>query len=698
MVAEDSRRADDSLGYKPFVDGLRAVSIVAVVAYHARLPGVTGGFVGVDIFFVISGYLIINQIVAGLRAGRFSFAGFWARRVLRILPPYLLVIAAALAIAPFVFVAPREYTELGHEALRSAFMIVNNHFYGQQGYFDTAAETKPLLHLWSLAVEEQFYLAAPLLLFGLWAAARRFPGASRALWTTAIATLLLASFVLCVTGTTRDQNPAFYLTPYRAWEFILGGLVPFAVPAVRRLPPAAAELAGIAGAALILAAIFSLGRGTPYPSYFAALPVVGACLVILAGLVRPEVAVARALAVPPMVWIGLVSYAWYLWHWPLLTFVRIHNFGESLPAWDWPAIALSLVLAAATHHLLEVPIRRWRERRGKVVLGWKTVGAGAGAAVAVALVGLAYSDRVAPTIERQAPELWADLADVDDACALVDPTRLTRECRARLADRPIGLLVGNSHARMLYTTLLASAEQAGTVLVSLVTPGCKPYFPIDAVKSAGLRDACNTRFAAGLATLSRELPQPPDYAVVSARWNAGLNEERIAARLTEDAFAAAGLPWPAPEGIRLIMAAGLGTTLARIEAMGTRRILLIGPVPELRFVAPDCVVRVDARGLDRDRCAVARGPVEARRRTTIATLRFLAEAFPNIRFIDPIDVFCDKALCRPFDDAGVLYVDDDHLSPRGARKIEAAFPEAFAWALGEPTTESAALPAQAAVR
>ena len=680
MVAEDNRRVDDILGYKPFVDGLRAVSIIAVVAYHARLPRVTGGFVGVDVFFVISGYLIINQIVAGLTAGRFSFAGFWARRVLRILPPYLLVIAAALAIAPFVFVAPREYTELGHEALRSAFMIVNNHFYGQQGYFDTAAETKPLLHLWSLAVEEQFYLAAPLLLFGLWAAGRRFPGATRAIWTTAIAVLLLASFVLCVTGTTRDQNPAFYLTPYRAWEFILGGLIPLAVPAVRRMPRAAAELAGIAGAALILAAVF------------------GACLVILAGLARPEVAVARALGVPPMVWIGLVSYAWYLWHWPLLTFVRIHNFGESLPAWDWPAIALSLVLAAATHHFLEVPIRRWRERRGRIVLGWKTVGAGAGAAVAVALVGLAYSDAVAPAIERSAPELWADLADVDDTCALVDATKLTGKCRARLADRPIGVLVGNSHARMLYTTLLADAERAGTTLVSLVTPGCKPYFPIDAVKSAGLRDGCNVRFAAGLATLARELPRPPDYAVISARWNAGLNEDRVAARVTEEAFAAAGLPWPPPKDIRLIMAAGLGTTIARIEAMGTKRILLVGPVPELRFVAPDCVVRVDARGLGRDRCAVARGPVEARRRTTIATLRFLAAAFPNIRFIDPIDVFCDKALCRPFDDAGVLYVDDDHLSPHGARKVEAAFPDAFAWALGERTTESAALPAEAAAR
>ena len=693
----DNRPTDDIFGYKPFVDGLRAVSILAVVAYHAGTPSIRGGFVGVDVFFVISGYLIINQIVAGLKSGSFSFAGFWARRVLRILPPYLLVIAASLAIAPFVFVAPREFIELGREAMNSAFMIVNHYFYAKQGYFDVAAETKPLLHLWSLAVEEQFYLFAPLILFGLWRLAGGTAAHHRRIAGVAVAGLVIASFAVCVTGT-GGTNPAFYLTPYRAWEFILGGLIPSLVPALRAMPKPAVVVVGAAGMGLILATVLGIGHGVPYPSYWAAVPVIGACLVIAAGLARPETPVARLLATRPMVWIGLVSYAWYLWHWPLLTFARIRNFGESIPAWDWSAIALSLALAAATHHFLEVPIKRWRRRRGALGLRWPTVVSGAGAAFAVALVGLVYSDVVAPGIERAAPELWAGMADVDDACALTGANRLEADCLTRAAGGPIGLLIGNSHARMIYDVVRSNAQGSGTTLVSLVSPGCQPYYPVDAIRRADLSEACNARLADGIAAIGRDLPRPPDYAVVSARWNTGMALERRAGSTSPGDFAEAGLSRPPPDGVRKIMALGVGAMIARLEALGVERILLIGPVPELRFVAPDCVARAAARRISPDRCAVRRNQVDNRRSASIATLRYLAGQFPNVRFIDPIDVFCDKAFCRPFDDDGILYVDDDHLSPHGSGKIYAAFEDDFAWAFAGDTARAAALPVPGATR
>src|SRR5262245_18698592 len=186
--------------YRPFIDGLRAVSILAVVLYHVGIPGFSGGFVGVDVFFVISGFLIISQVIEGLRRGSFSFANFWARRALRILPPYLLVLVFTAAAAPFVLVTPEEFTQFSRELRDAALMLVNHLFLSQQGYFDTAAETKVLLHAWSLAVEEQFYLAASVLLPGAWWLAMRIerPTLQRHLlgWTAAV--LFVGSLAGCI--------------------------------------------------------------------------------------------------------------------------------------------------------------------------------------------------------------------------------------------------------------------------------------------------------------------------------------------------------------------------------------------------------------------------------------------------------------------------------------------------------------------
>lgn len=203
-----------SRSYFDFVDGLRAIAVTSVVAYHVGVPGVTGGFVGVDIFFVISGFLIINQIVAALQSGTFSFSEFWSRRALRILPPYLLVIASSAAAAAYVLVTPSEFEAFGKQALFSAVMVVNHLFLEQQGYFDAASNKKILLHLWSLAVEEQFYLFAPMILAALW-----WLRLSRTTLAIVGAALATASLVGCINWTPTgssgiDKNYAFFLMPF----------------------------------------------------------------------------------------------------------------------------------------------------------------------------------------------------------------------------------------------------------------------------------------------------------------------------------------------------------------------------------------------------------------------------------------------------------------------------------------------------
>ena len=295
--------------YLPFVDGMRAVSIICVVAHHLRLPGFSGGFVGVDIFFVISGFLIINFIKERLFAGDFSFTNFYARRVLRILPPLALVLAACAAIAPFVLATPGELARFRSELLASGLMVADHYFYRRQGYFDPSAETKPLLHLWTLSVEEQFYLVAPFLAWMIVYVARRRHWDRDRTWLLSTLALFLLSFVLCILFTREPLNPAFYLMPLRGWEFIAGGAVPLMLPLLRGISKRACTFLAAIGALAIIASVAGFDGETPFPSYRAALPILGATLLLMTGLHQPGNAVARALALPPMVRLGLVSYS-----------------------------------------------------------------------------------------------------------------------------------------------------------------------------------------------------------------------------------------------------------------------------------------------------------------------------------------------------------------------------------------------------
>lgn len=337
--------SDDIHAYKPFVDGLRAIAILSVVAGHLDLPGVSGGFVGVDVFFVISGYLIINQIAADIRNGRFSLWDFWARRALRILPAFLLVVSACLVLAVVVLVQ-YEYRDFANSFFFATIMQANHYFLAKQNYFENIAYAKPLLHMWSLSVEEQFYIVAPLALIGLAAWTSRHSSAvATRMWIAITAGLLVVSFVLCVALTRDRHNIAFYIMPARGWELLLGGIVPVCVATVRGWPGRATTALAFAGVAAIAVAVGGFGPETAYPSYRAACPALGAMLIIVSGLADPRNVVARTLATAPFVAIGLVSYSWYLWHWPLLSFLRLFNSG-----------ARDLVMELGA-------IVRWRSRR-----------------------------------------------------------------------------------------------------------------------------------------------------------------------------------------------------------------------------------------------------------------------------------------------------------------------------------------------
>jgi peptidoglycan/LPS O-acetylase OafA/YrhL len=331
--------------YRPDVDGLRAVAVLAVLAFHAFPDLVPGGFAGVDVFFVISGFLITGIILHDLRSGSFTFLEFYRRRVRRIFPALILVLLACLAIG-WLILLPDEFRQLGGHVAAGAAFVANIALWRESGYFATAAELKPLLHLWSLGVEEQYYVVWPLLLFLL-------RGKPRPMLAMILA-VAAGSFAVNLWMTARTEWAAFYLPFGRFWELMAGSLLAY-MARYGRLPQSYPNLKAWVGVALVAASLALLHGGRALPGAWAALPVVGAALLIWAG---PGAWLNRnVLSAPALVWVGLVSYPLYLWHWPLLSYARIAQGGEPSTTWRLALCAASVVLAWLTYELVEKKIR-----------------------------------------------------------------------------------------------------------------------------------------------------------------------------------------------------------------------------------------------------------------------------------------------------------------------------------------------------
>lgn len=419
------------LKYRPDIDGLRAIAVLAVVLYHASPKWLRGGFVGVDIFFVISGYLISTIIFGSLGGRGFSYAEFYARRIRRIFPSLVLVLAATLGFGWYVLLSD-EFRQLGRHVLGSAGFVQNLVLLREAGYFDTAAESKPLLHLWSLAVEEQFYIFWPMVLGLAWARS----GRSVLTW---MAVAVGLSFALNIGLVYRYPDAAFYLPFTRVWELAAGAIL--AYMGLRRQPHHSGrsrEWQSVAGLVLIVLGLLVIHRGKAFPGFWAVLPVLGACLCIAAG---PGAWLNRhVLGSRLFVWFGLISYPLYLWHWPLLAYARVlQSEGDPSRAIRFGAVAASVLLAWLSYRFVERPLRR---REGAPVV------AGLSIAMAVlALIGAAATTRLLLP-RNDAPGLQV-IASAGSDWAYPDgmqPVQVNGQTLYRIGDGPGKvLLVGDSH-------------------------------------------------------------------------------------------------------------------------------------------------------------------------------------------------------------------------------------------------------------
>lgn len=342
-------RARQALPYYPFIDGLRAVAVLLVVLFHLELA-FPGGFIGVDVFFVISGFLITSLIMRDYDTGKFTMLGFWERRARRILPALLVVVLGA-AVAGWFLLLPRDLVELGWSVLAQMAFLQNVVFWSGEGYFAAPSETKPLLHTWSLAVEEQFYVVFPIFLVWLGLRVRR-------IWPAVLAALFLVSFVVSVFAVKLFPGAAFYFLPSRAWELLLGALVAV-FPPPRDVPPALREVATALALAVLLIAATVYSAETPFPGW-AALPPCAATATIIWLNRTKRAMVARLLELPLLVFIGLISYSLYLWHWPLISYYRYWQLEPMSLGVKLLLFSASIALAVLSWKFVETPFRRGR--------------------------------------------------------------------------------------------------------------------------------------------------------------------------------------------------------------------------------------------------------------------------------------------------------------------------------------------------
>ena len=632
------------IGYRPDIDGLRAIAVGAVVLYHAGVPGLPGGFTGVDIFFVISGYLIGGQIFRETMVGGFSFSGFYTRRVRRILPA-LFFLLAAMFLAGVLLLSPQELRELGKEAVPTTFGASNLLFYTGGGYFGPASDAQPLLMTWSLGVEEQFYIVLPFIML-LLVKLRR----------DAVLPLLvvgaLLSFALSMLLLHADPKAAFYLLPPRAWELGIG--VALAVWEERRggspLPSPLAQGAAPAGLLLLGAGIAGFSAGIAFPGWFALLPTIGTAILIA----TPGSAINRhILSLAPMRGIGLLSYSWYLWHWPLFYFNRTladeGPGGGGLVA-TGVILPLSLACAYLSWRFVERPLRR-RVLTDRAVLIRYGV-----AALAVAGVGatLFASDGLPARLPCQARLFAAQaMAARENPCLArygVTAPVMPERCLPPLpAGHPRLVVLGDSHAASLSPAFAALARREGLGFGEMTKSSCLP------VDGAGTAQTDRPAHAGECRTYQRSafarvLRDPAVRVVVlSGFWSAAPRLE-------------------GPEGSSVPVEVALDRAVAALRRAG-KQVIVVQDVPRFIFdpyarVMGDFLpIRRWLHGRETVAPSGAASPADDPSRAAIAAI---ARRHPGVTVMDPRAGLCLNESCAFRDDRSIFYFDDQHLTAPGA--------------------------------
>lgn len=455
--------------YRPDIDGLRAIAVLAVVFYHAFPSILPGGFIGVDIFFVISGYLITKLILLEYQSQTFKISSFYIRRAKRIFPALIIVLLTVVTLG-WLVLTPEEYKLLGVPIAGGAGFLANFVFWKEAGYFDISADSKPLLHLWSLGIEEQFYIVWPLLLAWLLKRTRRVS-------VGLLLVLLLASFVHSEFLIARDPTAAFYSPLARFWELGIGAAIAYFTPGpkIQRVVGRNSAMLAISGLALCLLSLALIHSNRSFPGVWALLPTAGAALIILSGLSQAQNLVTKLLSLRPLVVIGLISYPLYLWHWPLLSFARIMESETPSTHIRASLIGLSVVLAWLTYRFVETPVRRQTVEQAKktaLVMAIVLLAIFVAGIVIRKMDGLKFRALTKLNGDVSTLTIGKDRADLKQECGIADTDRTLFQWCVRSRNESSKFAVfGDSKAEAIFYGLARESDHTvGGLLVGSVSP------------------------------------------------------------------------------------------------------------------------------------------------------------------------------------------------------------------------------------
>lgn len=656
------------VAYREDINGLRAWAVIAVLLFHFQLPGLGAGFFGVDVFFVISGFLMTAIIVKGLERNNFSIWKFYMARARRILPALMAMILVLLALGWFWLSTP-DYKALGTQSVHALFFLSNFLFNDQAGYFDAASHEKWLLHTWSLAVEAQFYLLFPIFLIILWKIKPQF---KTLFW--GLGWVFIASFVLSIYVTGWKPTAAFYLLPTRGWELAAGGLAFLIGREVLALQRFAKPLFW-SGFALWSLAFVLLDSSYAWPSGWALLPVLGTVLIILANQSQ-----VKLTANPIAQWLGDRSYSLYLWHWPLvvaLYFAGLQNDG----LWISGAIVTSLVLAHLSYHLVEVPTRSYLGASGlrkevfAIVIGVLVIGFGA-----VAIQNIAFENRLPVMVEIAAAEENNRYARVGECFIEARDEGMPAGCIETadkvnpLIHQPLSaLIIGDSHS---YATVSALAQASANKVKFWGVTSCPTVF--GAQYMAGempehKKDMCllfNDWIKDEIANMDHRLPLVIVNRTSLYLW--GPNENHALLNKPKIYFEREPV---SSDDEAFIKEFQHKIIEAACFYKKDRPVYLLRPLPEMGVNVPKTLARNLMFGLNDD-ISISLDQYHERHKL-IWDAQDQAAKQCGVKILDPLPYLCDNQYCYGSKNGRPLYFDDDHLSEYGNKYLVPMFEQVF---------------------
>lgn len=648
-------------GFRRDVNGLRAWAVVSVILFHFQVAGFSGGFIGVDIFFVISGFLMTGIVTGKLETGRFSILEFYAARAKRIVPALLVLCAVLLACGWFFLQAP-DYRQLASHAVYSLSFLSNREYLQESGYFDSASHEKWLLHTWSLSVEWQFYLILPIILSLVW---RFWPGRNKLVWVMCIAAA--ASFMACVAVTTSAPASAFFLLVFRAWEMLAGGIV-FLFAGRVTLPEQSRRVLNGSGLALIVAGIALFDKHSAWPGVNAALPVVATSMVLLAN--HDSLYTGNRLAQ----WLGDRSYSLYLWHWPVYVVLVFSEFHASTIALII-GLCLTLLLGHLSYILVEVRSRTWLGQSSTV----KTAGA---IGLALAVVGApalavwrtqGWPGRFPESVERIALEAMNSNARRKECHTLVGTT--PRGCHYGLGSGS-AIVLGDSHADAVVTGVASALNELDIKVEQISYSGC-PFvsgLKMSSTFAARMSEEYQCEefihsLRAELATRHTSTPVILVNRYASIAFGTSNPSEGTA---VPEVFFVKQYATPSKEYLEEFSNAIVTTAC---ELSRQRRVFLMRPIPEMGVSIPKVLSRRVGLGMMED-FSVSLAEYQ-RRNDWVWKAQDRAREQCGVEILDPTKYLCRDGRCYGSMNRQPLYFDNNHLSEYGNKLLVPMFRDAF---------------------